>query len=145
MSYQSKLKRRAPHGFEWHPSDALTSDGRNEDGPPPTIRIKHTDFHLDASGSASTQTTFIPAPASPEKIQRYSHAHDWDNEASVFDGPDQLANGWDNDRAEDEEGDEEVDPQYQRHLDMQEPDVERTRRKRSPAVSFLLSFVNGCH
>lgn len=134
MSHQPRLKRRAPFAFEWEKVDAGSGYGRNEDGLPPTIRIKHTDFHLDTSGSASTQTTFVPAPASPEKVQRFAHTHDWDSMASVFDAPNQLGNGCDSGKAEDEEGDEEVDAQYQRHLDMQEPDVERTRRKRCVAV-----------
>lgn len=139
MSYQPNLKRKAPPRFDWQPSDAHIKDGQNEDVPR-TVRIKHTDFHLDPSGSASTRTTFIPAPASPEKAQHNSRVDEWDNEASVFGPSDQLAHGWDNGRVEDEEGDEEVDAQYQRHLDMQEPGVERTRRKRSAAVSSQLSL-----
>ena len=111
-------KRRAQ--ADWVFADPDSDDGR----PPPEIRMKHTQYNLAASGSISSQTSYIAAPASPKKGGAPSTNDDYDSY------------NWNTDPAPlllTVENYPFIDPEYQRHLDLREPDA--PRRKRTFKVS----------
>lgn len=119
MSQQRK--RRVPSGFEWH-HDEANHLVRPTDGPPPTVRIKHTDLNLDIAGASSSHTTYITAPASPEK--RRDQCGPTSPNFNWLDGeflPEMLGEQEQGHGAEEEDEEDAVDPDYQHHIDTIEP------------------------
>lgn len=124
-------------GFEWNSDETQASENLHR-----TTRIRHTNIDLDIAGAASTNTTFITAPASPEKRPgisstdiSYGRADDDDDDVmpslteTLY--PDSDDEG-DNDAL----GGVELDPQYQEHLNYGDvSNAPRVRMKRKPAVS----------
>lgn len=135
MSRQNR-KRSAPSNFdEWNHGDEDT-DHLDTAGAR-TTRLRHTQFNLGSGSSKlSSQTTYITAPASPEKVSRPEAS------ASVYEDMDdlpELEECPDSDGEEDGgvfEGEAELDVQYQRHL-IDDADVaaQMPRKKRTTTVS----------
>jgi hypothetical protein len=103
-------KRKAPATFDWQ---RALEEG--EQHPNPDIRIKHTRFDLEESGTSSSRTTYIPAPASPTKS-----APPIDDDFTWNDQPPPL-----------ELNIAEypfLDPAYQHFLDINEPGPPRRKR-----------------
>ena len=73
-------KRRAPASFDW----SAVPEYDDEPAPLPDIRIRHSHIHLDRSGASSSNTTYIPAPASPSKrdasFNYVDDNYNWNNE-----------------------------------------------------------------
>lgn len=57
----SRSTRKRTAAFEWHSNDY------SEEGPPPTVRLRHTDISINAAGPSTMQSSYITAPASPSK------------------------------------------------------------------------------
>lgn len=113
----SRPSRKRAAAFEWHtPND-------DQDGPSPTIRLRHADMSInDAASRSSMQSSFITAPASPSKAAQPERVYQEDYllhqmglDVDVDDGL--GGGGWPDEDQGDELGELAVDPQYQRHLD----------------------------
>lgn len=138
MSQHSKRKRRGPEGFEWTIDNA---DDRADDQPR-TTRIRHTNIDLDATGVPSSNTSYITAPASPEKRADLSAHGPYDLEGVVDDETlPVLIDCPDSDDEEDiaAAGDAQVDPQYQQHLNVLDP-ADAPRKQKTPAVSHSIDI-----
>ncbi|KZP31898.1 hypothetical protein FIBSPDRAFT_944525 [Athelia psychrophila] len=127
MMPQPKGKRRAAAAFDWH--DIEEDDDRSIDCQEPrTTRFRHTGYNLDATGNSSYATTYLTAPASPNKRPAHGSGlvdeEDMDSLPQLQDCPD-SDNDNDND---DRKGDAELDLQYQRHI-IQLSDADAPRRK----------------
>lgn len=141
MFPNSKNRKRRADAFEWHGDGNAGADNLA----PPTVRRKHTDISIDMAGPSSTQSSYVTAPASPvksqpsERIYREDYLlHQMGLDIEIDDG---LAGVYDaiEDEDQGDELEEDVDPQYQHHLDDNAVDagMAKTRRKRTPAVSVL--------
>lgn len=130
---QSK-RRRDPNAFEWH---------TNNDQPPPAVRMRHTDISLNDMGQSSVHNTHISAPASPTQSQSTPNLepvyrddylltqlfNQFNNGLGEMD----VVNGFEEGETEGAE-DEGVDPQYQQHLEDNDLEAGKPRRKRTAAV-----------
>lgn len=131
----SSRKRRATSGFEWTADD---TSGGVEDAPQTTF-IRHTNFDLEMAGGSSSRTDFVAAPASPEKRPGVGVVH-MSYDSDLDDIMPALGDVCPESDDEDE-GDEAVDPEYQRHsTQLEDSDAPRIHRKRTPAVSLVASF-----
>lgn len=121
---QSRGKKRAAAAFEWHENNA-DNYHPTEHQEPRTTCIRHTGYDLDALGRSSYTTTYLTAPASPDKRPGPSGRpvdEDMDVLPHQQDCPDMtcLEDGLQDDAA--------LDPQYQRHItQLSEDDVPKRR------------------
>lgn len=138
-----KNRKRRAGAFEWYQDDTNTGADNLE---PPTVRRKHTDISVNIAGPSSTQSSFVDAPASPvkprasEPMYRDDYLlHQMGLEIEVVE--DGLAGVFDDVEGQGEEIEDDVDPQYQRHLEDNAVDggIGKTRRKRTPAVRYAIS------
>lgn len=137
MSRQNR-KRSAPSNFDEWNHDDTDEDTDGLAAAARTTKLRHTHFNLGSGGSKmSSQTNYITAPASPEKVSRpeasASAYEDMDNLPELEECPD-------SDGEEDGEedggafgGEAELDVQYQRHLI--DVAARMPRRKRTTMVS----------
>jgi hypothetical protein len=117
-------KRRVPRSFDWTP---VAPDTKR---PLPDTRNSHTRIDLDQSGSSTSQTSYISAPASPTKIL-----------ALPFDDDDI---NWNNEPAPPEINTTNypfLDPAYVHFLDVNEPGP--PRRKRTTEVKYISNLNSG--
>lgn len=128
-------KRGLPPGFDWTFEDP---SGEKTEDVPQTTYIRHTGFDLEMAGGSSSRTHFVAAPASPEKKSGVDVAYTRYDD----DDDDMPALGDTQPESDDEdEGDEAVDPEYQKHItQLEDSDAPRIRRKRAPAVSLNASL-----
>lgn len=141
MSQNPKRKRRGPEGFEWHTDNTDDHTDDHTDDQPRTTRIRHTNINFDATGTSSFNTSYITAPASPEK-----RAAPGMHGPHAFDGLDNdtlpgLIDCDDSDGEEDTAAVEEaqLDPQYQQHLNVLDP-ADAPRKQRAPVVSHCINI-----
>lgn len=138
-----KNRKRRAGTFEWHQANA-SADNQER----PTVRRKHTDISINMAGPSSTQNSYITAPASPVKSQLSEpiYRDDYLLHQMGLEIEDELAGPFDGvedkeveDEDEGEELEEDMDPQYQRHLNDNVVDggIAGIRRKRTPAVIML--------
>jgi hypothetical protein len=130
MHLNSNMSRKRQVQADWITADGDSDDERHSR---PSIRIKHTQFNLDISGSTSSQTSFLPAQASPRKKGATSSSTAADDYDSY---------NWNPDPAPPEitvENYAFLDPEYVHNLDMKEPGP--PRRKRTLEVSNPLSTI----
>lgn len=143
---RGKNRKRRADAFEWH--EDANADADNQ--APPTVRRKHTDINVNMAGLSSTQSSYVTAPASPvkphpsERIYRDDYLlHQMGLEIEIEDGLAGVSGAIEDenqrDNLEGDELEEDVDPQYQRHLEDNDADVGivKARGKRTPAVSTL--------
>ena len=126
MQLHSNMSRKRQVQADWITADDDSDDERSAW---PSIRIKHTQFNLNLSGSTSTQTSFLPTQASPRKKGTTSSSTATD---------DYYLYNWNPDPAPPEitvENYPFLDPEYVHNLDIKEPGP--PRRKRTFEVSLL--------
>jgi hypothetical protein len=122
MAYRNR-KRRAPSSLDWTPvadSDELP--------PLPNIHIRHTHLNLDPTGSSTSRTSYISAPASPSKTSNVASSQDTHDSYNWNTEPAPLEINYENYPF--------LDPAYQHHLDDSGPDPPQ-RRKRTPEACIL--------
>lgn len=141
MSQHPKRKRRGPDGFQWH-ADQSTDDHGDEQLR--TTRLRYTNVNLGTTGASSFSTSYIIAPASPEKRADLSAHGPHNLEGADDDILPGLIDCLDSDDEEDDmaaAGDAQLDPQYQEHLTALESD-DAPRAKRIPAVSHGINILD---
>lgn len=110
-------KRRSSRKFEWE----AVPDDDHSDLPLPKIRIKHTHLNIDDTGSSS-RTSFIPAPSSPTKKGTALGQDLYDSSTWRDEHKSGLC-----DETGTMDADEELDPAYIHHLDVNEPGPPRRK------------------
>ncbi|KZP17622.1 hypothetical protein FIBSPDRAFT_957071 [Athelia psychrophila] len=118
------VARDAAAAFNWHD---IEDDHSIDCQEPRTTRFRHTGYNLDATGNSSYATTYLTAPASPDKRPAHSSGlideEDMDSLPQLQDCPD-----LDDDNNNNRKGDAELDLQYQCHI-IQLSDADAPRRK----------------
>lgn len=143
MSQHSKRKRHGTTDFQWHADGQGTV--KHGDEQPRTTRFRHTTMNLDATGTSSSSTVYIAAPASPEKRDiPVNRPYESEGEGTYDDLP-ALEDCEDSDDEDDtvDAVDVQLDPQYQQHLTVLEfADAPRAQKARARAVSHIINIVN---
>lgn len=123
-------KRRMPASFEWQ----TVPENDDDSLPQPDIHIRHSHLDLDQSGTSSSRTSYLSAPASPsKKAGPFNYDYDdynWNNEPMPTE-TDATNHAF-----------HDHDPAYLHFLDVNEPGP--PRRPRTVEVSVVIWVWMSC-